>query len=193
MTGKQEMKDLAAMATSLLCLLLWAEVSAETYRSATYNYSIAFGDDWKRTEARDPSTDLLLLCINSLCGKSTGLDIAIGYLPQLRNGSAEDFLKQANGERLTRYIREVPEVKEFKILSEGRTALGAVPAYEVAIEFRYSEGGAMYGRIIHMFVTFDRGYIYKVSFSSDPEHYERDFALARDVLASFVIHSGEPF
>jgi hypothetical protein len=181
------MKDLGAVAMSLLYLLLVREVSAETYRNTAHHYAITFGDDWKRREAPEGSSDLILLCINSTCGKSTSLEIGARYFPQIRDRSAEDFLKNIDVDRLTQLIQQMPQVEELKILHEGRTTVGVAQAYEVVIEFRYREGAAIRQRIMHTFVTFDRGNVYKISFYSYSADYERDFALARDVLATFAI------
>lgn len=181
------MKVLGVITMSLLFLLFIVELSAETYRDATSHYTITFSDDWKRKESPESPTDLILLCMNSTCGKGTNLDIGVRYFPQLRAGSTEDFLKQTNGERLTRYLRQLPEVAEFKIVHEGRTTLGAAQAYEVVMELRYGDAAAGRRMIRHILATFDRGNVYKASFSSDPEHYEHDFALARSVLATFAI------
>jgi hypothetical protein len=181
------MKDLGAVAMSLLYLLLVREVSAETYRNTAHHYAITFGDDWKRREAPEGSSDLILLCLNSTCGKSTSLEIGARFVPQLRDRSAEDFLKNIDVDRLTQLIQQMPEVEELTRLHEGRATVGVAQAYEVVIEFRYREGAAIRQRIMHAFVTFDHGNVYKISFYSYSADYERDFALARDVLATFAI------
>jgi len=157
---------------------------AAQYESTAIHYTIRYDATWEKVSTPEYTIDLMIACHSNACSKDSNLTIGATYTPQLAKGTMADFLKNMRGQGavITTNVSSQPFVTDFKIIREGQTKIGQIPAYEVVMKYKYVDGRQ---RTRHTFMTFNKGYIYNLSFHSTPNNYEKDFKLILPVLNSF--------
>lgn len=153
------------------------------YRSNSGRYSMRYGNGWSLTSTPEPGVDAMLVCNANFCGEGSSITFGVRYDPQTSATPANQILSLANSNLLTAQVRGSPLVSSVTIHEEGRTRLGALPAYQVRMTVRFVNGLV---RIRHTFFTFSRGYWYNISLHADPEKYEMASKASQQVLSTFA-------
>ncbi len=166
---------------TVLLAVVCAAASAGEYQSGTNRFTIKYDSDWKTTASPDLTIELALIPNSGACSSIAFLSVGAFYDQKLSGITTDDFLKVATGDAITRHIKNTPLVSNFKLLREGKAKLGDVNAYEVLMSYTTPKGA----RYRHTFVTFNKGYMYNVSFHSSPESYRSDYEVAKKVLKTF--------
>ncbi len=166
---------------TVFIVALCAVASAGEYQSAKNRFTIKFDSGWKTTASPDSTIEIALVPNSDSISSTAFLSVGAFYDQKLSGMTTDDFLKAATGEVITRQIKKMPSVTNFKVVREGKVKLGDVNAYEVLMSYTTPAGA----RYRHTFVTFNRGYIYNASFDSTPESFKSDFEVAKKVFKTF--------
>jgi len=163
--------------------LLCAVANAGDYKSDHNRFTIKYDSDWKTTRSPDLTIEIALVPNSDASSPTAFLSVGATYDQTLVAVTTEDFLKVASSAAITRHIKSMPIVTNFKVLREGKAKLGDVNAYEVLMSYTTPAGL----RYRHTFMTFYRGYMYNASFHSTPESFKSDFEIAKKVFTTFRI------
>jgi hypothetical protein len=172
--------------STILCVFTLAcgtlPALAEEHYSAANHYSVAFEAPWVAVEQHDRSSDLFVRCEAMSCGQGSLLRVGVVFNKTLEHRTLEEFFRNTNGGIATRNTRGLASVSEVRVLSEGRSHLGATAAYEVVAEITYKTGEK---RIRRTFLAFSKGYVYDVSLTSPADSYVKASNNAEPILESF--------
>ncbi len=158
---------------ALLIILYIPTANAETYVSQKNHFSITFNGNWSRSYSPYyGKVELMLKCTSGVCSKDATVTVSAFYEEQLHDAGFEQFL---------RFARSMLGVTNFKILKENRTRLGAIDVYEVIMKY------SVYGleRIRHDYWTFNKGYVYSLSYIGFPENHDTDLKEVKKVFYTF--------
>lgn len=167
--------------SALFFTLLCATVSGGDYQSSKNRFAIKYDSEWKTTTSPDTTIEIALVPNTSAISSTAFLSVGAIYDQSLSGITTEEFVKAATGEIITRQIKKMPIVSDFKVIREGKAKLGDVSAYEVLMSYTTPSGA----RYRHTFVTFNKGYMYNASFHSTPESFKSDFEIAKKVFKTF--------
>ena len=166
---------------TVLLAVLCALAGAGEYQSNKNRFSLKYDTDWKATTSPDVTVEIALVPNSDACSSTAFLSAGALYDQQLSGLTTDDVVSHTTGEAVTRQVKNMGFVSEFKLLHEGQSKLGDVNAYEVLMRYTTPEGA----RYRATFVTFNKGFFYNVSFTSTPSSFKSDFEVAKKVLKTF--------
>ncbi len=170
------------MISWLVLVVIMSEATATEYASPTKHYKVQYDSNWKSVNSPDRSVDLMLACVSDNCDKTSNIAISVFFNYKLKNETQMNFFRHADGKVITQNVRNKRFVKNFRLIKEGKVSIGNTDAYEVLMSYEYTDGRK---RIRHTYMTFNKGYIYNISFHSVPKSYESGLKLSKPLLASF--------
>ena len=169
---------------SVLMGLIQVSTEASEYQSDKSHFSVKFDSNWKTSMTFEPNVELILVPNSNACSSTASITFGAMYDPKTRGLSAEILLKAVNGDIITRDIKNMPFIKDFMILNEGKTKLGQANAYKVLMSYTTPSRDV---RQRKTFVTFNKGFFYNVSFHSTAKSFKSDYDIAEKVLKTFKL------
>lgn len=156
------------------------------YVDQSKNYHITYSNNWVVTKL--PGAEYALQCNSIECGITTYITINTNYDPKMANQDVNHLIETADAQSIVKQFIKSNNISAYNILSSGPSTIGngTIPVFHIQFTYTYTSGQ---NRISDLYLTFNKGRYYTISFLSTPENYQLEKILADKLLSTFAFNT----
>lgn len=156
------------------------------YVSQQGNFHLTYNNDW--LPATVQGAEYALQCNSIQCGITTYIAINTRYDAKMINQNVNHLIETADAKAIVRDFVRQNNISTYNIISSGASTIGndTIPVFHVQFTYTYNSGQ---NRMSDLYLTFNKGRYYTLSFLSTPENYQLEKILAANLLATFGFNS----
>lgn len=158
------------------------------YEDKELKYSAWYPKTWQKVPTTHSTTRLKIVSEN---GEGVDdMNIVVSYSEELKNTDPYEFAKHYETEvfRNAAINRLKKAYSDVRILESGKTELSSQPAFYVLAEFTVKYLGLEFPTRALQVQTLKRGYVYTLTFRTEPERFEKMYPVFLTIAHGFILH-----